>query len=157
MYVWWCKGYKGWSRILHQIVGSTHSRRGRVPYSERPVSKLLLLRLLGSACTCGGAKVTRAGPGFSTRWGSTHSRRGRVPYSERPVSKLLLLLWLLSSAWQFSWTCGERGHSTRARSVFENENVSLMKIRYNFLGITDKNINFVPCQFQNRNWKYCFY
>ena len=100
MYVWWCKGYKGWSRILHQLGG-----------------------------------------------GCTHSKRAVYLI----VSKLLLLLWLLSSACQFSWTCGKRGHSMRTRSVFENE--SLMRIRYNFLGIRDKNIYFIPCQFQNRNSK----
>ena len=42
----------------------------------------------------------------------------------------------------------ERGNLTRTGSEFENE---LMRIRHNFLRIRDTNINFILCQFQNRN------
>ena len=37
------------------------------------------------------------------------------------------------------------GGTMRMRSKFENK---LTKIRYNFLGIRQKNLNFVLCQFQ---------
>ena len=35
--------------------------------------------------------------------------------------------------------------------------MTFMRIRYNFLGIRDRTLNFILCKFQNRNSKYSFY
>ena len=43
------------------------------------------------------------------------------------------------------------GDTMRMRSEFQNE---LKRIRYNFLGISDKNINFILCQFQRSELYY---
>ena len=42
---------------------------------------------------------------------------------------------------------GERDLSSR---------MSLIRMRYNFLGVRDENVNLILCQFQNRNSKYSF-
>ena len=42
---------------------------------------------------------------------------------------------------------------TRTRSKFENE---LNENKVQFVRIRDKNVNFVLCQFQNRNSKHSF-
>ena len=42
------------------------------------------------------------------------------------------------------------------RELDSNSRTSLTRIRYNFLGIRDKNINFILSQLQNRNSNYSF-
>ena len=62
--------------------------------------------------------------------------------------------WYIGRSFCLTFTASRRGIIAQERDPRLIK--GLTRIRNNFLGIRDKNINFILCQFQNRNSKHSF-